>query len=65
MNASELKTVLLAIVRQVDDLRVNEAVLLAKINGSPTLGQILDIRKAAESKTKGELASLRSQIEAL
>ena len=65
MNASELKAVLLSIVQQIDDLRVNEAVLLAKTNGSPTLGDLLEVRKSAESIAHGELSALRKQIEAL
>lgn len=65
MSSSELKTILRALVAQVDDLRVNEAVLLAKTNGPLTLGEIRDIRKAAETTTKQDLAELRAWIEAL
>jgi hypothetical protein len=65
MSASELKPILLALVQQVDDLRVNQDVLQAQILGAKSLGDLLDARTIAENKTTKQLAELRKWIETL
>lgn len=65
MNASELKAILLLLLQQIDDLRVNQDVLAAASIGPQSLGALLDVRRAAETKTRDEFARLREQIEGL
>jgi hypothetical protein len=65
VSASELRAILLSIVQKLDDLQVNQDVLPYMSKPGHTLGEILDIKRAAEIKAKDELAELRKQIEEL
>jgi hypothetical protein len=65
MNSSEIKTILLALVAELHSLQVGQDVILAKLSGSQTLGDLLEAKKAAERGSHQNLEKLRKQIEVL
>jgi hypothetical protein len=60
-----LKEVLRALLAEVQHLRVDQAVLLARQSPSATAHDLLDIEKAAKRKAVKDTESLLAKIEAL
>jgi hypothetical protein len=65
VNGTELKAILRTLLSEVQHLRVEQAVLIARLSPGATAADLLDIKKAAIRDTGKEFSGLSQKIEAL
>jgi hypothetical protein len=62
---AELKSILFEIVRDLADLRANQAVLVARVGTGTTIADARDAKTAAMREQGAAYAKLRGRIESL